>query len=229
MRSLVKPGMNAKDLQKLLKDILDSVPVDFARRVANKSLRYIDAYWQGATGRLAAFANKKDTSHRCLPGAWLTECMATRGMKPCLARRSKRACWTRMLDMDAVAADVVGRSGLGWNAEAEDEDSDVGADEEGVSDGAQQEPGGSARGVEVTDDDSKEVDKDAFASSSEESDAAKEVTAARVDRSIGRALCQIAVLEASSVAAPAKEGGVNAQGRPMRMRMQVKYSEEVQA
>jgi hypothetical protein len=33
-----------------------------------------------------------------------------------------------------------------------------------------------------------------------------------VDQSIGRALCQIAVLEASAVTAPAREGGVNAQG-----------------
>jgi hypothetical protein len=39
------------------------------------------------------------------------------------------------------------------------------------------------------------VDEDAFASSSEDFDAADEVAAARVDRSIGRALCQIAVLE----------------------------------
>jgi hypothetical protein len=32
-----------------------------------------------------------------------------------------------------VAADVVGRSGLGRDVDAEDEDSDAGADEEGVS------------------------------------------------------------------------------------------------
>ena len=80
---------------------------------------------------------------------------------------------------------MVGRSGLVGDEAAEDEDSDGGADEEGVSDVAQQEPGGDARGVEV--------DEDAFASSSEESDAAKEVAAARVDQSIGRTLCQIAV------------------------------------
>jgi hypothetical protein len=98
-----------------------------------------------------------------------------------------------------------------------------------LSDVAQQEPGGAARGVEVTDDDSEEVDEDAFASSSEESDAAEEVAAARVDQSIGRTLCQIAVLEASAVTAPAREGGVNAQGQPQRMRTQVNYSEVVQA
>jgi hypothetical protein len=63
--------------------------------------------------------------------------------------------------------------------------------------------------VEVTDDDSEEVDEDVFASSSEESDASEKVAAARVDRNIGRTLCQIAVLEASTVTAPAREGGVN--------------------
>jgi hypothetical protein len=98
-----------------------------------------------------------------------------------------------------------------------------------VSDAAQQEPGGAARGVEVTDDDSEEVDEYAFASSSEESDAAEEVAAAQVDQSIGRALCRIALLEASAVTAPAREGGVNAQGRPQRMRMQVNYSKEALA
>jgi hypothetical protein len=36
-------------------------------------------------------------------------------------------------DIDAVAADVVGRSGLGRDAGAENEDSNVGADEEGLS------------------------------------------------------------------------------------------------
>jgi hypothetical protein len=41
---------------------------------------------------------------------------------------------------------------------------------------------------------------------SEESDAAEEVAAARVDRSIGRALCQIAVLEASAVSYCTRKG-----------------------
>jgi hypothetical protein len=81
----------------------------------------------------------------------------------------------------------VGRSGLGRDGAAEDEDSGGGADEEeGVSDVAQQKPSGDARGVEVTDDDSEEVDEDAFASRSEESDAAEDVAAARVDQRIYR-------------------------------------------
>jgi hypothetical protein len=53
-----------------------------------------------------------------------------------------------MLDMDAVAADLVGRRGLGQDGKAEDEDSNGGADDEGVSDAAQEEPGGNVRGVE---------------------------------------------------------------------------------
>jgi hypothetical protein len=56
-----------KDLEKLLEEILESVPVVFMRCVANKSLCSMDAYRQDVTGRLVAFANKKYTSHRCLP------------------------------------------------------------------------------------------------------------------------------------------------------------------
>ena len=82
----------------------------------------------------------------------------------------------------------------------------------------------------MTDIDSEEVDDDAFASSSKESDAAEEVAAARTYRwSIGRALCQIAVLEASAVAASSREGGVNIQGHPQWMCAQVNYSEGTQA
>jgi hypothetical protein len=136
-----------------------------------------------------------------------------------------------MLDMDAVAADMVGCSELGRDGVRRMRTPTEGADEEGVSNAAQQEPGGAGRGLEVTDDDSKEVDDDTFVSSSEESDAAEEVSAARVKWIMGRALslCQIAVLEASAVAAPAREDGVNAQGRPQRMRTLANYSKEVQA
>jgi hypothetical protein len=51
-----------------------------------------------------------------------------------------------MLDMDTVAAELVGRSGLGWDGEAEDDDSDGGADEEGVS---RMEPSRSPVGLHV--------------------------------------------------------------------------------
>jgi hypothetical protein len=107
-----------------------------------------------------------------------------------------------MLDINAEEAELAGHSRPGWDGVG-DEGYDGGADEEVVSDAAQQEPGGAARGVEVTDDESEEVDDDALASSSEESDAADAVSVVRVDRSIGRALCQIAVLEASAITVPA--------------------------
>jgi hypothetical protein len=59
-------------------------------------------------GQLAAFANKKYTSNRCLPASWLTECMA--GYEGMFGEKVQES----MLDMDAVAAELVGRSGLGW-------------------------------------------------------------------------------------------------------------------
>ena len=43
--------------------------------MVNKSLHYMDAYRKGATGWLATFANKKYTSHRCLPASWLDQCI----------------------------------------------------------------------------------------------------------------------------------------------------------
>ena len=151
----------------VLKKKLDRVPVAFILRVADKSLRYMDAYRQGATGRLAAFANKKYTSHRCLPASWLKECMD-----------------------DYKAA-------LGEKAE---------------------------------DDDNAETDTGSeCGSSTEESDAADFVAAARADRSAARANDQIAVFELRAAAALAATGGVNAQGRPQRRRLPVNYSEDVQS
>jgi hypothetical protein len=59
--------------------------------------------------------------------------------------------------------------------------------------------------------------------------AADEVAAARVERGTGRAISQIAVLEARAAATPPREGGVNAQGRSRRTHAPVNYSEEVQS
>ena len=100
-------------------------------------------------------------------------------------------------------------------------------DDEG--DDGSQELGSAASCIEEADDDSEEADDDAFASSSEESDAAEEVAAARVERSTGRAISQIAVLEARATAIPTREGDVNAQGRSRRKRAPVNYSVEVQS
>ena len=83
MRKYVKPGMSPKDLRQLLEKCLDEVPLDFIRRAARKSERYMDAYRKGATGRLAEFANKKYSSHRCLPDSWFDELKAEYEAKYC--------------------------------------------------------------------------------------------------------------------------------------------------
>ena len=76
----------------------------------------MDAYrqLQGATGRLAAFANKKYTSHGCLPASWLTECM--KGYEATFGEKAEAS----MLDIASVTADVVGRSRLRRELDAEE-------------------------------------------------------------------------------------------------------------
>jgi hypothetical protein len=83
----------------------------------------------------------------------------------------------------------------------------------------------------VEDEDSDEFEVDDFASSSEESDAAEVVAAARANRSTGRALSQIAVLDARAAAASSslREDGMSAQDRPLRSRMPINYTEDVQS
>jgi hypothetical protein len=134
-----------------------------------------------------------------------------------------------MLAIASVTADVVGRSGLGRDLDAEHLDSDVDADDEIVGNEGSKESGSGASYGEVKAEDSDVLDDDNFASSSEESDAAAEVAAARANRSTGRALSQIAVLEARAAAASSREDGINAQGRPVRTRTPVNYAEGVQS
>ena len=62
-----------KTLVKNVPIILDSIPLGLIRRFVRKSWRYMDAYRQGATGRLADFINKKYKGHRCIPTSWLNE------------------------------------------------------------------------------------------------------------------------------------------------------------
>ena len=58
---------------------LDEAALDlnFLRRVANKSFRYMHLYDAGATGALAEFANRKYQGHRCPPKSWLTAALKT--------------------------------------------------------------------------------------------------------------------------------------------------------
>jgi hypothetical protein len=84
---------------------------------------------------------------------------------------------------------------LGRDKYADDQDSDVyvdaGTDDECMGDGGSKETGGGAPDVEAEDEDSDELESYDFASSSEKSDAAEEVAAARADRSTGRALSKL--------------------------------------
>jgi hypothetical protein len=65
--------MSQKALEFVARKCLDDVPLDFIRLAAKKCERYMDVYWKGATGRLAAFANKMYRSHRCLPASWFDD------------------------------------------------------------------------------------------------------------------------------------------------------------
>jgi hypothetical protein len=67
-------------------------------------MRYIDLYRKGATGRLASCANKKFTSHRCLPASWLTECIE--GYEATFGEKEEAS----MLDIASVTADVPGQT-----------------------------------------------------------------------------------------------------------------------
>ena len=194
----------------------------YTRKVANKSLRYMDAYRKGATGRLAAFANKKYTSHRCLPESWLDECMAE--YKAAFGEAADES----MVNLEAVEAELAALGADDEQAEAEGGDDD--GEEAGI-DGDDEEVDGDdsdEEGAEVRAEDDEEVGGDD--SSSEELDAAAEVAAARADRNARRDNESIAVLEErAAAAAPAVEGGVNAQGRPQRRRDPVNYSEYAQS
>jgi hypothetical protein len=109
-----------------------------------------------------------------------------------------------------------------------DEDSD--ADDEIVGDEGSKESGGCTSYVygEVEDDDSVKLEDDNFADSTKKSDAVEEVAAARADRSTGRALSQIALLEARAGAPSSREEGMNAQSRPLQTWTPVDSAEDVQ-
>jgi hypothetical protein len=110
----------------------------------------------------------------------ITECME--GYKAAFGEKAEAS----MLDIASVTADVVGRSGLGRDLDAEDLDSDVtvDADDEIVGNEGSKESGSSASYAEVEAEDSDVLDDDDFARSSKESDAAAEVAAARANRSM---------------------------------------------
>ena len=52
---------------------LDEVPIEFIRRAARKSFRYIDAYFKGLSSKQVEFCVKKYSSHRSLPPSYLDD------------------------------------------------------------------------------------------------------------------------------------------------------------
>ena len=86
----------------------------------------MDAYRQGATGPLGGF-RQQEVHQPPLP-SWLTKCME--GYEATFGEKTEAS----MLDIASVTADVVGRSSLGRDLDAEDLDSDVDADDEIVGD-----------------------------------------------------------------------------------------------
>jgi len=61
------------NLQKIVPEALDSVPLITIRRYAQKSWRYMDVYRKGITGKMAEFAVKKYKSHRRVPDSIYNE------------------------------------------------------------------------------------------------------------------------------------------------------------
>jgi phage terminase Nu1 subunit (DNA packaging protein) len=61
------------DLQKIVPEALDSVPLITIRKFARKSWRYMDIYRKGITGKMAEFAVKKYKSHRRVPDSVYNE------------------------------------------------------------------------------------------------------------------------------------------------------------
>jgi hypothetical protein len=106
----------------------DSVSVAFTRRVANKSLRYMDGYRKGTTGRLAAFVDKKYTSHRCLPGSWLTECIDE--YKAAFGETVEES----MVDVDAIGKELAALDGESVTATEDPGEEDGGEEDGGAGD-----------------------------------------------------------------------------------------------
>ena len=72
-RKIRKEAWGYYQLSEGLQTVLESVPVSTCRKFARMTMRYVQMYATGATGRLAEFAQKKYRGHRCLPESWWTE------------------------------------------------------------------------------------------------------------------------------------------------------------
>ncbi|KDQ50719.1 hypothetical protein JAAARDRAFT_185917 [Jaapia argillacea MUCL 33604] len=67
------PSSSEQDLEKNVLAALDAVPLATMRRFATRSLRFMDAYRKGLTGKQAMWAAKKYRGHRVLPASIFLE------------------------------------------------------------------------------------------------------------------------------------------------------------
>jgi transposase len=56
-----------EDLQRMLPETLDSIPLHFFRRAARSCFRWMSGYREGLVGPFLDYIMKKYTSHRCVP------------------------------------------------------------------------------------------------------------------------------------------------------------------
>jgi hypothetical protein len=148
----------------------------------------MDAYRKEATGRLAAFANKKYRSHRCLPASWFDD------VKNEYYAAFGEVAADSMIDVSAVNAPrpALGEFGVEEEDGAEEAEAETSEDGEESSDGEHSGPETTAdREVEAeTDESEDESDID------ESDDAAGEVDDAHNERRTSIANKAIALLEA---------------------------------
>jgi hypothetical protein len=127
-----------------------------------------------------------------------------------------------MVDVAKVEAEFAALGGLGRrDADDSDEDEEARAEVEGARAGV-----GAGSEQDEADEEPEEDDADSY-ESSEESDAAVQVSKARADRVARIDNAAIALLEARAAVVPAGLGEVNAQGRSRRQRPAVNYSADV--
>jgi hypothetical protein len=60
------PKNNFAEAKARAKEVLDACPTEIIRKFINRSWRFIDAYRKGLTGEAAAWAVRKQKSHRAV-------------------------------------------------------------------------------------------------------------------------------------------------------------------
>ena len=120
VRIIRKEGWNYEKLAANLGQLLTKVPVEVIRKYERRCLRLIDIYDKGATGRFAAFINKKYTSHRRVPAALENGVLTQEWQADKTIYEKKIGKWAETF----VEEDVEDESGEG---DAEDEEEEAGS------------------------------------------------------------------------------------------------------